>query len=69
VTIIDPYDADEAWAEAIQTWRPADTGVRHGYAKDPEGRLVCCGRTAGQIGHDWQTSDPERVNCTPGANQ
>ncbi len=56
-------DADEAWAASTQTWRPADTGVRHSMVVDADGRLTCCGRTVGQIGSDWQTADPARVNC------
>ncbi len=62
-------DFDDDWSASSQTWRPAETGIRHSYTADAEGRLTCCGRTVGQIGHDWQTSDPTRVNCTPAVTQ
>lgn len=59
----EPGDCDED-GFPIWTWGDSDApeSVRHAMS-EPDGLLPCCGRTTNQIGKDWTTSDPDRVNC------
>lgn len=57
---------DDDYNDGYSTWTwgdpDAEGEVRHRMS-DADGIVQCCGRTADQIGGDWQTADPARVNC------
>lgn len=65
-----PKDTNDMCDEDYEDWTWGDPDapgqVRHAMAA-LDGKLSCCGRTVEQIGRDWQTSDPSRVNCPGGS--